>query len=125
MPYKKKISKTIEKAKIRISGMKSLEPALDMGNGLSVEAYSAAIQDTEQRIEAYNTAVSTISQLSSAAEKAEKDLATLSERMLSTVAGRYGRTSDEYAMAGGTKRTNRRRATKKKPETLTETLTSA
>jgi uncharacterized protein YukE len=125
MPYKKKISKTIEKAKIRISGMKSLEPALDMGNGLSVEAYSAAIQDTEQRIEAYNTAVSTISQLSSAAEKAEKDLATLSERMLSTVAGRYGRTSDEYAMAGGTKRTNRRRGSKKKPETLTETLASA
>jgi translation initiation factor 2 alpha subunit (eIF-2alpha) len=122
MPYKKKISKTIEKAKIRISGMKALEPALDIGNGLSVEAYSAAIQDTEQRIEAYNTAVSAISQLSSAAEKAEKDLAALSERMLSTVAGRYGRTSDEYAIAGGTKRTNRRRAPKKKAETLTETL---
>jgi uncharacterized protein YukE len=124
MPYKKKISKTIEKAKIRISGMKSLEPTLDMGNGLSVEAYLAAIQETEQKIETYNTAISAIGQLSSAAEKAEKDLAALSERMLSTVAGRYGRTSDEYAMAGGTKRTSRRRAPKKKTETPAESEAS-
>jgi uncharacterized protein YukE len=124
MPYKKKTSKTVEKAKIRISGMKSLEPNLDMGNGLSVEAYSAAILDAEQKIEAYNTAISNINQLSSSAEKAEKNLADLSERMLSTVAGRYGRTSDEYAMAGGTKRTNRRRTSKKKAETATDDLAS-
>jgi uncharacterized protein YukE len=120
MPYKKKISKTIAKAKVRISGMKSLDPALDMGNGLSVKTYAAAIQAAEQKVEAFNTAVATISQLSSDAEKAEKALAELSERMLSTVAGRYGRTSNEYEMAGGTKRTNRRRSPKKKvdPEAL-------
>jgi uncharacterized protein YukE len=120
MAYKKKTSKTIEKAKVRISGMKSLNPNLDLGNGLSVEVYSAAIEDTDQKIEAYNTALSAITQLASDATQAEKNLADLSERMLSTVAGRYGRKSDEYEMAGGTKRTNRRRS-KKKPEAETQT----
>ena len=113
MAYKKKTSKTIEKAKVRMSGMKSLDPSLDLGNGLSVEVYSTAIDDTDQKIEAYNTALSTITQLASDAAQAEKNLADLSERMLSTVAGRYGRKSDEYEMAGGTKRSNRRRSKKK------------
>jgi hypothetical protein len=36
--------------------------------------------------------------------------------MLSTVAGRYGKASNEYEMAGGTRRTGRRRSPKKKVE---------
>jgi hypothetical protein len=125
MPYQERTSKAIKQARLRISGMQALDLPLDMGNGLSIPAYAATIQDTEQKIKAYNTAVAAISQLSSAAEQAEKDLSDLSERMLSIVAGRYGRKSDEYETAGGTKRTNRRRATPKKTEMPTEALANA
>jgi len=119
MPYKKKTSSTaIETAKVRVSGMKSIEPDLNLGNGLSIKAYETTIQTAEQKIETYNTALANINQLQTESREAEKQLSELSERMLSTVAGRYGRRSNEYEKAGGTKRTSRRRNTKKTPETL-------
>jgi hypothetical protein len=116
MPQKKKVSPTIAKAKVRISGMKTIDPMLDFGNGMNITAYEAAIQDAEQRIEAYNMAIATVSQLQSSVAEAEAMLAELSERMLSTIAGRYGKKSDQYEMAGGTKRSARRRVGKKKTE---------
>jgi hypothetical protein len=116
MPQKKKVSPTIAKAKVRISGMKTIDPMLDFGNGMNITAYEAAIQDAEQRIEAYNMAIATVSQLQSSVAEAEAMLAELSERMLSTIAGRYGKKSDQYEMAGGTKRSARRRVAKKKTE---------
>jgi uncharacterized protein YukE len=116
MRINKKFFTTVSNAKDRLSGMKSIDLKLDMGNGMSVKAYQTSIQEAEAKIEAYNTAIANISQMLSAAETAEKNLAQFSERMLSTVAGHYGRTSDEYEMAGGTKRTKRRRNVKKKTE---------
>ena len=118
MPQKKKVSPAIAKAKIRISGMKTIDPMLDLGNGMSITSYEAAIQDTEQRIEAYNMAIANVSQLQSSVAEAEAMLAELSERLLSTIAGRYGKKSDQYEMAGGTKRTTRRRVAKKKTEAV-------
>lgn len=38
----------------------------------------------------------------------EKDLAELSERILSAVSVKYGRNSTEYEMAGGVRRSERR-----------------
>jgi hypothetical protein len=114
MPQKKKVSAAIAKAKVRISGMKTIDPMLDFGNGMNITAYEAAIQDAEQRIEAYNMAIANVSQLQSSVAEAEAVLAELSERMLSTIAGRYGKKSDQYEMAGGTKRSARRRVGKKK-----------
>jgi hypothetical protein len=120
MKYNKKTSSIVTNAKVRISGMKSINATLDMGNGMSIQAYQSSIQDAEAKIEAYNTAIANIRQMESEAIAAEKKLAEYSERMLCTVAGYYGRTSDEYEMAGGTKRTNRRRTVKKKAEVNSE-----
>ena len=114
MPQKKKVSAAIAKAKVRISGMKTIDLMLDLGNGMNITAYEMAIQDADQRIEAYNMAIANVSQLQSSVAEAEAVLAELSERMLSTIAGRYGKKSDQYEMAGGTKRTPRRRVVKKK-----------
>ncbi len=125
MPQKRKISPAIAKAKVRISGMKTIDPMLDLGNGMNLVTYEAAIQDTEQRIEAYNMAIANVSQLQSSVAEAEAMLAELSERMLSTIAGRYGKKSDQYEMAGGTKRTARRRVAKKKTEAVTPASVAA
>ena len=124
MPYKRKVSPTIAKAKVRMSGMKSIDPTLDLGNGMSIAAYEAAIQAAEHRIETYNMAISNIGQLQNSVAEAEMLLSDLSERMLSTVAGRYGKKSDQYEMAGGTKRTTRRRVVKRKTDAITQLLTT-
>jgi uncharacterized protein YukE len=122
MPYRKKTASTaIANAKVRISGLKSINPTLDLGNGMSIEAYETTLQDAQQKIEAYNTALANLGALQTAARDAEKDLSQFSERILSTVAGRYSKSSDEYEMAGGTKRTNHRRP-KKKTETPSEEM---
>jgi hypothetical protein len=125
MPQKKKVSAAIAKAKVRISGMKTIDPMLDLGNGMNITAYEMAIQDAEQRIEAYNMAIANVSQLQSSVAEAEAVLAEFSERMLSTIAGRYGKKSDQYEMAGGTKRTPRRRVVKKKTEASEPVAVSA
>lgn len=107
-----------------MSGMKSIDPTLDLGNGMSIAAYEAAIQAAEHRIETYNMAISNIGQLQNSVAEAEMLLSDLSERMLSTVAGRYGKKSDQYEMAGGTKRTTRRRVVKKKTDAITQLPTT-
>jgi hypothetical protein len=113
MPYKKKATSTpVKTAKVRASGMKSIAPDLDLGDGMSLEAYEAAIQATEQKIAEYNTALASISELQSEVKQSEKDLAERSERMLGLVGGRYGKTSNEYEKAGGKKRVPRTRKPK-------------
>lgn len=101
---KKSTSNAVKTAKVRISGMKSINANLNFGDDLSLEAYEAALQDTEAKIAAYNTALAEIGQLQAAARAAERTLSERSERMLNLVAGRYGKRSNEYEQAGGKKR---------------------
>ena len=49
------------------------------------------------------------------ARAAEKAIRDLSERMLAGVASKYGKDSSEYEMAGGTRKSERKRPTRKTP----------
>ncbi|MCU0548147.1 MAG: hypothetical protein MUC48_02250 [Leptolyngbya sp. Prado105] len=114
MAFKKKAtSPSVKLAKVRISGMRSIDPALNLGDGMTLETYEAALEDAEQKISAYNTALANITQLQSDARTAEQLLSDRSERMLNLVAGRYGKRSNEYEKAGGTKRVPGAKRTKK------------
>jgi uncharacterized protein YukE len=121
---KKSTSNAIKTAKVRISGMKSIAPSLDLGEGMTVKAYEAAMQEAEKKIANYNTALANIGQLQNEARDSEKNLSALSERMLSLVAGRYGKTSNEYEQAGGKKRIVGARKTKKVTSELQVTATA-
>jgi len=90
-----------------LAALQSINVALDMGNGLTVRAYGQLIDDARQKLEAYNTALSIVDQSSNAVEDAEKVIAEWTERMLIAVAYQYGKNSDEYQMAGGTRRSDR------------------
>lgn len=107
---KKQNSSALELAATRAAGLKSIEPALDLGNGLTLVAYSAAVEDGKAKLANYNTLLSQVDEAQNAFESAERNLADLSDRMLAGVAARYGRDSDQYEMAGGTKKSDRRRS---------------
>lgn len=109
MSRRKRSSQILEKAERRIAGLKSIHSALDLGNGLTIEAYIQVIEQTRQKLEAYNTALSTVDQTYNTALTAERSLSELTERMLIGVASKYGKNSDEYEMAGGRRRGERRR----------------
>jgi hypothetical protein len=61
------------------------------------------------QVGAYNESLSALDRAGQTVNDGEQQLRVLSERMLIAVAARYGKDSYEYAMAGGTRRRDRRR----------------
>lgn len=110
MSRRKRSSLVLEKAERRVAGLRSIEETLDLGNGLTVEAYIAMLEDARKKLSAYNTALSTIDQQYDEMLEAEKQLGEMTERMLIGVAFKYGRNSQEYEMAGGSRRNGKRRS---------------
>jgi uncharacterized protein YukE len=104
MPRLKRTSPTLTVAQSRIAALETINPKLDLGNGISVKAFNAKIEETRQALEEYNKALSAIDQSRSRVTELERSLASLSTRMLSGVATLYGRTSSEYEMTNGSKR---------------------
>ena len=103
----------MEKAETRAASLASIDPALDLGNGLTLAAYQAAIETTHEKLASYNTKLSDADEALNVFQAEEKELAGLSERMLGAVATKYGKDSDEYEKAGGTKKSERKRPTRK------------
>ncbi|MBE9111132.1 hypothetical protein IQ273_17135 [Nodosilinea sp. LEGE 07298] len=110
MARAKRTSTRLQKAERRAAGMGSIKPNLDMGNGMTLNEFWAAIDDMRDRQKKYNEILSTVDQLYNEMIDAEKALAERSERMLNAVAVVYGRNSSEYEMAGGKRRPERRRS---------------
>ncbi|MFN6516686.1 MAG: hypothetical protein RMY29_019570 [Nostoc sp. CreGUA01] len=104
-------SAALDKAQRRLALLKSINENLDLGHGLSIEAYSRYIDDTRAMLEAHNTLLSNLDESRKTMDQKDKGLSELSERMLSAIATIYGRDSMEYSKAGGSSR--KRSKTKK------------
>ncbi len=121
MPRAKKTSLILETANTRLAGVKSIDAQLDLGNGLSVAEYQAAIEAVRIALEAYNTVLSLVDEKQSDVIAKEKRLRDLHERMLMGVAARHGKDSIEYEKAGGTRKSER----KKKAKGATKSIVTA
>ncbi|OUL22593.1 hypothetical protein BV372_30535 [Nostoc sp. T09] len=110
MSPRKRNSTALTKAERRIEGMQMINPQLDFGNGLSIANYNNKILEMRDKLTAYNQARAIVEKTYNALAEAERELNSLSEKMLLSVASHYGKTSDEYGMAGGTRRSNRKKA---------------
>ena len=115
MARRKKESSTLAKAERRLSGMKSISDKLDLGNGLSTIAYEKEIVILRNEIAEYNTLLSKVDAASNRVSSAEKQMADLTSKMLTGVLLKYGKDSSEYEMAGGTRKSERRRRTVSQP----------
>ena len=113
MSRKKKTSKIIENANVRLSSIKSIDVNLDLGNGITVVVYEALIIEVKEFLDDYNTTLSTVDVKANLYEAREKDLQEFNERVLISVAAKYGKNSDEYEQAGGVKKSERKKPTKK------------
>ncbi|MBE9179516.1 hypothetical protein IQ268_13180 [Oculatella sp. LEGE 06141] len=109
MSRRKRSSKVLEKAERRAASLRSINTALDLGNGLSIEAYFSMIEEMRSELASYNTALSGIDKTYSNVLELERKLGDFSELILLGVATRYGKSSDEYVMAGGARKVSRRR----------------
>jgi uncharacterized protein YciW len=103
MPYQRKSSKHITDAQERAANLKRIDPALDLGNDLTLAAFNSQIAVVQALLEAYNTQLAKADVAGNEFRVAEKNLRTLSARMLAAVGVKYGKDSNEYEMAGGTR----------------------
>ena len=115
MSRTKRKSLALESAMKRLAGLQSIDPALDLGNGLTVPIYATEVNKLETLLGTYNSLLSRVDEASNITNDQEKYVRELSERMLEGVGSKYGHNSNEYEKAGGKRKSERKRPSPKKP----------
>ena len=105
----KRNSATGEAARLRLAGLQSIDPALDLGGGLTVASFKADIDDVDADFNTYNKMLSDLDEFKNRLDKKEDNLNDRSARFLAAVGARHGKDSDEYEKAGGTRTSDRKR----------------
>uniref|UniRef100_UPI004056C122 hypothetical protein n=1 Tax=Candidatus Electronema sp. TaxID=2698783 RepID=UPI004056C122 len=103
MAYQRKSSKHIADAQERAANLKAIDPALDLGNDLTLAAFNAEIAATQNLLDTYNAKLAKADAAGNDFKAGEKQLRAQSARMLAGVGVKYGKDSNEYEMAGGTR----------------------
>ena len=109
MARPKRSSRTLDKAQRRLAGIQSINIKLELSAELSAQDYTKNINDLRQKLNAYNTALSNLDALYNQVIETERNLADYSEKMLLGVAVKFGKDSHEYEMAGGVRKSDRKR----------------
>ena len=103
----------LDKGVTRLAAVKSIDAALDLGNGFTVANYETEVQKLSAKVNAYNTALSTLDDLHNDYVVQLQVLKDWNERVLTGVATKYGKNSSQYEMAGGVKKSERKKPIKK------------
>jgi hypothetical protein len=82
MAYRKRKSAAITNSRKRLSGLEAIDPALDLGNGLTVSDFKNAIEAAEKKLDDHNTLLSEVDEAGNIVVEAEKSIIDLSKRML-------------------------------------------
>ncbi|MCC5629412.1 hypothetical protein [Nostoc sphaeroides] len=107
MPRQKRTYRVLEKAELRMSGLKAIDPSMDFGDARNLQNITQIIQQYRSKIEAYNTTLAVIDSYKNEMKELETTLSDLTEKMLLGVAFKYGKDSHEYQMAGGVRKSDR------------------
>jgi hypothetical protein len=111
-------SPALDKAAMRLSGMRSLRGQPEFGYGLSLSEYETRVQTLRVKLAGYNELLATLDEKAEEITELERELNTYSEKMLMSVAAHYGKTSLQYVQAGGKiRKSGKRSPAKAKPMT--------
>ncbi|MBD2532806.1 hypothetical protein H6G97_25760 [Nostoc flagelliforme FACHB-838] len=105
----KRTSQVLEKAARRAASITSIDPNLDVNNGLTLFAYSSLIETMRNKENTYNTALSNLDKIYREMLETEQQLADMTEHILMGIGAKYGKSSVEYGMAGGVPKNQRRK----------------
>jgi len=108
---------TLAKANERLNKLSIISPALDLGEGLTLEIYDGKINTFSTNLKAYNVLLAKVDDDGVKLDAMEKDLIEYGTRMLSGVGSKYGFDSEQYGQAGGTPRSERKRPVRKPKST--------
>lgn len=105
----KRTSQVLEKAARRAASITSIDPNLDVSNGLTLFAYSSLIETMRNKENTYNTALSNLDKIYREMLETEQQLADMTEHILMGIGAKYGKSSVEYGMVGGVPKNQRRK----------------
>jgi hypothetical protein len=110
---RKKLSRVLdlEKGITRLAAVKSIDTALDLGNNITVANYETEVNLLLSKLSTYNTALSTIDDLYNGCIAQIDVIRDWNERILTGVATKYGKDSSQYEMAGGKRKSERKKST--------------
>jgi hypothetical protein len=113
MTRAKRTSAPLELAEKRLLGLKSIDPVLDMGDGLSVVGLQTAHDALKSNLDKYNMLLTQADEKLNEIVKGERGLGELCDRLLSGVGAKFGKDSNQYEKAGGTRKSERKKPQKK------------
>jgi uncharacterized protein YPO0396 len=117
MPRIKRGSTILETARLRLSALKTINPKPNFGPALDLEQYEQEIEGFSASLDEYNDTLSLLDRKQNDLRARETRLREKSHRMLAATKATYGPDSNEYENAGGTRVSEYKRNTKKRPDT--------
>jgi hypothetical protein len=110
-------SLALKDAKRRLERLKSINPMPDFGAGFNFDTYEKAVMELQELEGIYNTTVSELDTKLVQLKEKEKVVKDFRGRILAAIAVKFGKNSDEYVAAGGTKLSERKRSSKRQTST--------
>jgi predicted DNA-binding protein YlxM (UPF0122 family) len=107
MPRKKRSSQILKKAEFRVAGLKAIDPNISFDDNCNLQNLTQLIQQVQKMLDDYNVAIAIVDSSKIRLDAMEKTLSQVSDKMLMGVRFRYGKNSNEYEIAGGTKDSDR------------------
>jgi hypothetical protein len=111
----KRSSTILETARQRLSGLKTITPKPNFGPALDLDQYEQEIDAHGAKLDEYNDTLTLLDRLQNDLEAGEAQLREKNRRMLAATSALYGPNSNEYETAGGTRTSDRKSNTRKKP----------
>jgi hypothetical protein len=119
MARQKRKSAAVDFAENRANALNSIDAALDLGNGLTLADYKTKTAALKEKNDKYNSDLSLLDESLNVIQADERALDDLSTRMLAGVGTKYGKDSNEYEKAGGTRTSERKPPLRKKNKPAT------
>ena len=109
MARAKRKSETLEIARRRLAGIQQINPQPDFGPGVTIAGYLAEIEGFIDEQNAYNGDIAALDERSNRLDAREQRLADYSLRILAAVKAQFGPDSNEVELAGGVRRSDRKK----------------
>lgn len=103
-------SPILEKASTRAANLRAISPTLDLGSGLTLAEFEQSIAEFRTLQDEYNGILALADEKKNILEAKAKALKERHTRMLAGVGVRWGKNSNEYEKAGGTRTDERKKS---------------
>ncbi|WP_020401552.1 hypothetical protein [Gracilimonas tropica] len=101
---KKKRSRSLETANLRLVGLSEIDREIDFGSGFDLDNYNALYEETSEVLRKYNSYLKRADEQRDILDKLERQLNDANERVLFLIGGFFGKDSLEYQKVGGTRK---------------------